>query len=673
VTPQVTDTRTRVGVGIDTGGTFTDAVAVELGSGTLLSKAKAPTTRQDLSTGVREALLALDTALFPRVELVALSTTLATNAVVEGKGSRVGLIIAVPDPATFELPVGLPAAEVAVIAGAHSPAGEVRTALDEGAARAAIASMAPSVEAFAVSSYFSVSNSGFELTLKALVSQAGDAPIVCGHELSQRIGMVERATTAALNARLLPLVRELLDAVRGTHDACGIRAPLMVVKGDGSLTAERVALVRPVETVLSGPAASVIGACRLSGLSRALVADMGGTTTDVALVANGMPEVNPAGALVGGWRTRVQALDVATVGLGGDSRIRITADGAIDVGPDRVIPLSVAAMRFPELVGELERLASVPRGKADPLPEPLFLTLTRRSARALSASVMAVFDALDGRAMLAREAAATAGPFVDLDALVRSGHGAEIAFTPTDALVAAGELALGQTRAASLGLGLLAEAARRSASGLLEDVRAAVTRRIALAVAARALAEDVPERDPSAGDLATLSHLLVEGDACLLRARFEIGVPLVAVGAPAAAWFPAASALLGADLVVPLHAEVANAYGALAGRVIERGEARVRAEPDETFVVITPDIRERFDDYAPARTRAEELAAGAARTAAMEAGAPSVTVTLSHDEVVARHARASDDVLVELTVIATASGPPYLAAASPEPTREERS
>jgi N-methylhydantoinase A/oxoprolinase/acetone carboxylase beta subunit len=652
VTPQVTDTRTRVGVGIDTGGTFTDAVAVELGSGTLLSKAKAPTTRQDLSTGVREALLALDTALFPRVELVALSTTLATNAVVEGKGSRVGLIIAVPDPATFELPVGLPAAEVAVIAGAHSPAGEVRTALDEGAARAAIASMAPSVEAFAVSSYFSVSNSGFELTLKALVSQAGDAPIVCGHELSQRIGMVERATTAALNARLLPLVRELLDPLRGER---------------------AVALVRPVETVLSGPAASVIGACRLSGLSRALVADMGGTTTDVALVANGMPEVNPAGALVGGWRTRVQALDVATVGLGGDSRIRITADGAIDVGPDRVIPLSVAAMRFPELVGELERLASVPRGKADPLPEPLFLTLTRRSARALSASVMAVFDALDGRAMLAREAAATAGPFVDLDALVRSGHLAEIAFTPTDALVAAGELALGQTRAASLGLGLLAEAARRSASGLLEDVRAAVTRRIALAVAARALAEDVPERDPSAGDLATLSHLLVEGDACLLRARFEIGVPLVAVGAPAAAWFPAASALLGADLVVPLHAEVANAYGALAGRVIERGEARVRAEPDETFVVITPDIRERFDDYAPARTRAEELAAGAARTAAMEAGAPSVTVTLSHDEVVARHARASDDVLVELTVIATASGPPYLAAASPEPTREERS
>lgn len=126
VTPLRSDDR-RVGIGIDTGGTFTDAVVVDLASGELLSKAKAPTTRDDLARGVSEALRALDGRFFDSAELVALSTTLATNAVVEGRGSRVGLIVAVPDPATFTLPGGLPATDVAVIAGAHQPDGEVRT------------------------------------------------------------------------------------------------------------------------------------------------------------------------------------------------------------------------------------------------------------------------------------------------------------------------------------------------------------------------------------------------------------------------------------------------------------------------------------------------------------------------------------------------------------------
>lgn len=141
--PTLPDAVRRIGIGIDTGGTFTDAVAIDLVRGELLSKAKAPTTREDLAIGVREALLALDTAVFASVELVALSTTLATNAIVEGKGSRVGLIVAVPDPATFELLAGLPAAEVAVVRGAHAPDGSLRAALDVGAARVAIERLAP--------------------------------------------------------------------------------------------------------------------------------------------------------------------------------------------------------------------------------------------------------------------------------------------------------------------------------------------------------------------------------------------------------------------------------------------------------------------------------------------------------------------------------------------------
>lgn len=655
----------RIGIGIDTGGTFTDAVAVDLGSGTILAKAKRPTTREDLAVGISNALAAIDAGLFGGVELVSLSTTLATNAVVEGKGARVGLIIAVPDPATFDLPPGLPAADVAVIAGAHSPNGAVRTPLDLDAVAAVVTRMAGSVDAFAVSAYFGVANSEHETAVRALIASSCDAPVVCGHELSQRIGMVERATTAALNARLLPLVRDLLDAVRRTLVEFGIDAPLMVVKGDGSLTAERMARQRPVDTVLSGPAASVIGACRLSGLASALVADMGGTTTDIALVTGGMPAVSAEGALVGGWRTRVQALDVRTVGLGGDSRVRVDGRGRVTLGPDRAMPLCTAAERFPSLQQDLElAAASLAEAVTDerPLPveEPVFLTLVKRPGRAVSATLAGLFDLLDGHAVSVSEVARVAGPFLDVEALVRSGSVAEIALTPTDVLAARGDLELGAARASEIGLALLAASVRTDPAGLAASVRASVGSRLALEVAARALAGDRDGREPSPAELALLEHQLTTGRSSALRADISLGVPLVAVGAPVGAWFPAARELLPAQLIIPEHAEVANAFGALAGRVIERSEARVKAEPGEVFVVVTPSVREVFDDYPAARVRAEELATQAALAAAASAGAPSASVSLSHDEVRAQQRRSTDEVFVELTVVATASGPPLL-------------
>ncbi len=655
--------RSPLGLGIDTGGTFTDAVAVDLGTGEILAKAKRPTTREDLAIGIRDALGAIDAGLLPGVELVSLSTTLATNAVVEGKGARVGLIIAVPDPATFSLPGGLPAADVAVIAGAHAPDGSLRTPLDVAAAEAAVARMASSVDAFAVSAFFSVANAEHEVAVRALIANTCAAPVVCGHELSQRIGMVERATTAALNARLLPLVRDLLDAVRTTLGEFGIDAPLMVVKGDGSLTAETVARLRPVDTVLSGPAASVVGACRLSGLTSAIVADMGGTTTDIAFVAGGMPEVSPEGALVGGWRTRVQALDVRTVGLGGDSRVRVDSDGRVTLGPDRAVPLCTAAEKFPELLGELERFAAL-ASKDELAEEPLFLTLVKRPGsrpdRESSTRMSDVFALLEGRAVHIGEVVRVGGPFIDLDALVRAGHLAEIALTPTDVLAASGDLALGDAAASTLGLRLLASVARLRPDALAARVREAVGARLALELAARALAADTAGTEPSSAEIGLLTHQLASGRSGVLRVQVGLGVPLVAVGAPVAAWFPGANALLASELVIPPHAEVANAYGALAGRVLERAEAKVKAEPDENFVVITPAVRERYPDYATARRRAEELASEAAIAAAHAAGAPDAIVSLTHDEVLARQTRADDDVFVELTVVATASGPPLL-------------
>ncbi len=149
-----------------------------------------------------------------------------------------------------------------------------------------------------------------------LIRAAAAKPVTCSHELSSRLDAPQRALTAALNARLTPQIRQLLEALGEVLRLEAIAAPLMIVKGDGTLMKAEVALEYPVETVLSGPAASVVGAGFLSGLADFAVADMGGTTTDVAVVVGARPVIREEGAIIGGWRTMVEAVDVRTCGLG---------------------------------------------------------------------------------------------------------------------------------------------------------------------------------------------------------------------------------------------------------------------------------------------------------------------------------------------------------------------
>jgi len=120
-----------------------------------------------------------------------------------------------------------------------------------------------------------------------------------------------------------------------------------VVKGDGSLVRAGWAMRRPIETILSGPAASVVGAWHLAGRRDVWVVDVGGTTTDIAVLHDGRPRLNPEGAQVSRWRTMVKAVDVHTVGLGGDSHVRLSDEGRLAIGPRRVVPLCLLATEHP--------------------------------------------------------------------------------------------------------------------------------------------------------------------------------------------------------------------------------------------------------------------------------------------------------------------------------------
>ena len=338
-----------LGLGIDTGGTYTDAALVEMDNGRVLHTAKSLTTHSSLSLGITRVLDKISASAgqgaLGRVSLVGLSTTLATNAIVEARHGRAALVLIGYDQdliQRYNLGSRLVVERVSFIAGGHDVKGEQVEPLDLDAL-AGLAEDCGGLESFGVSSFFSVRNPAHELAARDYLLKATGLPVTCGHELSQSLDSIARATTTALNATLVPILTELIADVRLALQKRRAGGRLMVVKGDGSLLDADEAVKRPVETILSGPAASVVGASHLAGLyekaKRMWVVDIGGTTTDIALLENGLPAVAKDGATVGGWRTMVQAVEVRTVGLGGDSLVRPLRGGGFELGPRRVTPL----------------------------------------------------------------------------------------------------------------------------------------------------------------------------------------------------------------------------------------------------------------------------------------------------------------------------------------------
>ncbi|MDR3206350.1 MAG: hypothetical protein LBT41_04570 [Candidatus Methanoplasma sp.] len=214
------------GLGLDAGGAYTDAVLMNMSDGRIVGKAKAPTTMDDLSVGIGEAVRGLRAFDGGDVAMVSLSSTLAANSVVEGKGCRVGLVCI---GRAFDGSV--PVDACAVISGGHDAKGREACALDEEAARNAVASMKGRVDGIAVASYMSVRNPDHEDRVKKIAAMAVDAPIVCGHELSPDLGFNERTAASVMNARLIPMIGELVGSVKEVMAENGIGAPLMIVRG----------------------------------------------------------------------------------------------------------------------------------------------------------------------------------------------------------------------------------------------------------------------------------------------------------------------------------------------------------------------------------------------------------------------------------------------------------
>jgi N-methylhydantoinase A/oxoprolinase/acetone carboxylase beta subunit len=330
-------------IGIDVGGTHTDAVVLD--GGRVVAAAKVATT-PDIGSGIRAALTAVTSqaAVGPdRVMAVMLGTTQFANAIVEGERLapvgvvRCALPLGTALPPLVDWPQRLRARVEGVVAqvrGGLEVNGTRVAPLDEAAVAAAAREMRQrGVRAVAVSSVFSPVDAGVERRAAAIVRDVlPDADVVLSAEIGS-LGLLERENAAILNAALLPLARTVVDGFREALAALDITAPLYFTQNDGTLMSADYARRFPVRTVGSGPTNSMRGAMALTGEADAAVVDVGGTTTDVGVLVGGFPRPASLTVSLGGVRTNFRMPDVLSLGIGGGSRVH---DQPVRVGPDSV-------------------------------------------------------------------------------------------------------------------------------------------------------------------------------------------------------------------------------------------------------------------------------------------------------------------------------------------------
>lgn len=666
-------------LGIDTGGTYTDAVLVD-SANRILATSKSLTTRHDLTHGISDALDGLSQADLSGIALVALSTTLSTNSVVEGKGSPVGVLL----PGYRQQQVvksGLldvfDKDLIALLPGGHDAVGRERQPLDESLVREAIERQTSRVSAFAVSSMFGVRNPAHEIRVRELVTELSSKPVTCGHELASDLDAPRRALTVALNARMIPIIHELILAVRQILAEKQIDAPLMMVKGNGSLINTETAMKQPVGTVLSGPAASIVGACALSGAGNAIIADMGGTTTDIAFVHDGQPELGSDGVRIGDWRPMVEAVRVISIGLGGDSEVRFNARDGIGIGPRRVVPLSLLAHLYPEVTEGLQRQLEGSPGRRNnrfamrlEYNEVLMAKCSAEEWRAwemLSDQPVELDDVVERDREAARAIAR----------LQRKGMAIYSGFTPSDAahvLQLSDHWCSQAARLAALvwarqmrhvyGLGRWQEGdAETPSRHVFEQVSQQISRALIEAGLHQHRSLDAARSRDLTG---LLAELVFESEnaarqqhaaGSLFHLKFAADYPVVGAGAPAGTFFPDATDHLGVELILPSSAEVANAYGAVMGSVVQRAHVLVTQPLHGQFVVHSDREPIHFGSLDDAVATAEAIAREKVLMMARQAGAEAAQIRLSHQDNHVRH-DVDGDLFLEARITATATGRP---------------
>ncbi|MGD8701636.1 MAG: hydantoinase/oxoprolinase family protein [Desulfosarcina sp.] len=533
------------GIGIDTGGTYTDAVLLDLREHQVISVSKRPTIHHCLERSIVQAL----DDIFPvdkthSVRKISFSTTLATNAIAEGRISKVGLIV-IGQVKPFDAPVVL----VRYVEGGHDHRGQEVLPLNIEQIVDAVHSFKGHVDAYAIAASCSIENPTHEQVAAKAIELVDRKPVVCSNVVSSKSGIRERAATAVLHASLMPVIQGFVTQVNQLKKDRFVTADMRIIRGDAAADNLRQAVVCAASTVASGPAATAYFGARSAAAKLAMVVDIGGTTTDITFIKNGKPVISNEGSLIDRWQTHIDAVDMHTVGIGGDSLVRLNRSGRLSVGPLRVQPLAMS------------------QGIPDPAS---WIGAENRSRWIIIVNSnehdqSAVLDPVV--AHLLREKGATPADMIDqlgmsdfvldrrLEDLAFNNQISAVGFTPTDALHVLGKSQLGDAAASIAGARILADLRGETIEAFSNAVLDATHQKIANAILTYAFKKQTGKSIEAVTSL--------NQDASLVSCRFKLDVPIVGIGAAARHLLPEVADRLHTQAIFPSHFEVGNALGAI--------------------------------------------------------------------------------------------------------------
>jgi N-methylhydantoinase A/oxoprolinase/acetone carboxylase beta subunit len=376
-------------IGLDVGGTHTDVVLI--GKDGLIKEIKVPTDPSDLFNSVLAGLTAITRDHDPeKINRIVLSTTLITNAIVQNKTQPAGMVVAGGpgiDPKFYRTN-----SNYFAVAGSIDHRGREIEPIDPAEIKDITAHLkAEGIEHVGVVGKFSVRNPSHELEISNIL-KASFEKVFMGHRISGNLNFPRRIATTFLNASVYPIHKEFYHAVEKSLETSGLKLPIRLLKADGGNMRFSSSIEHPAQTILSGPAASAMGAVAFSPQKEdTLVMDIGGTTTDMAVLINRAPVLDPLGIELGRYKTLIRSLETLSIGLGGDSAVRVSK-GKLKVGPERLGPAMAYGGPAPtptDALFILENITDGSREKAVEGIEPLAKALGF-SVRAFAAEILDV-------------------------------------------------------------------------------------------------------------------------------------------------------------------------------------------------------------------------------------------------------------------------------------------